>query len=98
MEWAEVHGNFYGSPQAVVDEARATRGIAVFDIDVQGGTAIKRKHPEAVLVFILPPSHGGARAAPARAGDGREDTIRRRMLAARSEMEQGRAGRTTTSS
>src|SRR5687767_8361149 len=36
LEWAEVHGHFYGSAQAVADQALATRGIAVFDIDVQG--------------------------------------------------------------
>ncbi len=40
VEWAEVHGHFYGSPQSVVDEARARRGVAIFDIDVQGGQAI----------------------------------------------------------
>ncbi|HZA51170.1 MAG TPA: guanylate kinase, partial [Myxococcaceae bacterium] len=57
VEWAEVHGHFYGSPRAVVDEARARDALAVFDIDVQGGQAIKRKHSDAVLAFILAPSH-----------------------------------------
>ncbi|HZH74571.1 MAG TPA: guanylate kinase, partial [Archangium sp.] len=51
VEWAEVHGHFYGSSQAVVEEARARRGVAIFDIDVQGGQAIKRKHPDTVLAF-----------------------------------------------
>src|SRR5260370_17813242 len=56
VEWAEVHGHFYGSPQASVERVRASGGIAVFDIDVQGGTAIKRKYPYAVSLFVLPPS------------------------------------------
>jgi len=56
VEWAEVHGYFYGSPQSAVDRAFARNGIAVFDIDVQGGQAIQRRYPEAVLVFVLPPS------------------------------------------
>ena len=55
VEWAEVHGNFYGSPRSRVDQAFSTGGIAVFDIDVQGGRSIQRRYPEAVLVFVLPP-------------------------------------------
>jgi len=56
VEWAEVFGHFYGSPQEVVDRARASNGLAIFDIDVQGGSKIKLKHPDTLLVFIQPPS------------------------------------------
>ena len=89
VEWAEVHGHFYGSPQAVVEQARATRGIAVFDIDVQGGQAIKRKHPDAVLVFVLPPSMDELERRLRDRKTDADETIRRRMLAARSEIERG---------
>ena len=89
LEWAEVHGHFYGSPSAVIDEAAAKSGIAVFDIDVQGGTAIKRKHAEAVLVFVLPPSMEELERRLRDRKTDSEETIRRRMLAARSEMERG---------
>ena len=89
VEWAEVHGHFYGSSQAVVDEARARRGVAIFDIDVQGGHAIKRKHPDTVLVFILPPSMEALEQRLRGRGTDAEETIRRRMLAARSEIERG---------
>src|SRR5438067_2074029 len=51
VEWAEVHGHFYGSPQSSVDRGLLHGGLVVFDIDVQGGQAIKRKYPEAILVF-----------------------------------------------
>jgi guanylate kinase len=89
VEWAEVHGHFYGSPQSVVDEARALRGIAIFDIDVQGGQAIKRKHSEAVLVFVLPPSMDELERRLRDRKTDSDETIRRRMLAARSEIERG---------
>ena len=56
VEWAEVHGHFYGSPRAGVEEALRSGGIVVFDIDVQGGRSIQRRYPEAVLVFVLPPT------------------------------------------
>ncbi|MBN1204238.1 MAG: guanylate kinase [Myxococcaceae bacterium] len=89
VEWAEVHGHFYGSPQSVVDEARARRGVAIFDIDVQGGQAIKRKHPDAVLVFVLPPSMEELERRLRDRKTDADETIRRRMLAARSEIERG---------
>ncbi|MDC0708929.1 guanylate kinase [Stigmatella sp. ncwal1] len=89
VEWAEVHGHFYGSPQSVVEEARARRGVAIFDIDVQGGQAIKRKHPEAVLIFVLPPSMEELERRLRDRKTDSDETIRRRMLAARSEIERG---------
>lgn len=89
VEWAEVFGNFYGSPRSVVDEARAKNGIAVFDIDVQGGQAIKHKYPDALLTYVLPPSMQELeRRLRARNTDS-EDTIRKRLLGARSEIERG---------
>jgi guanylate kinase len=89
VEWAEVHGNFYGSPRSAVDRAFSTGGMAVFDIDVQGGQSIQRKFPEAVLVFVLPPSMAELERRLRERGTESEDSIRRRMLAARSELELG---------
>jgi guanylate kinase len=89
VEWAEVHHNFYGSPRSVVDEARAKRGVAIFDIDVQGGQAIKRQYPDAVLVFILPPSMEELERRLRDRKTDSDDTIRKRMLVARSEIERG---------
>ena len=89
IEWAEVHGHFYGSLKSVVDEVTEKRSIAVFDIDVPGGNAIKRKYPDAALVFILPPN---LEELERRLRDRRTDSnevIQRRLLAARSEMEKG---------
>jgi guanylate kinase len=89
VEWAEVHGHFYGSPQASVDRALEDGELVIFDIDVQGGVAIKRKYPEAVLVFIAPPSVQELERRLRARGTDREETIQRRMLAARAEMERG---------
>jgi len=55
LEWAEVHGNFYGTSRAEIDRSRGARGI-IFDIDHQGARQIKSSSPDAVAVFILPPS------------------------------------------
>ncbi len=89
VEWAEVYGHFYGSSQSVVDEARARKGVAIFDIDVQGGLAIKRKQPDTVLVFVVPPAMDELERRLRDRGTDAEETIRRRMLAARSEIERG---------
>ena len=55
-EWAEVHGRFYGTPRRNLEEA-ARKGLhAVLDIDVQGAAQIRESVPEAVRIFVLPPS------------------------------------------
>ncbi len=89
VEWAEVHGNFYGSSKRVIDHSYRPGGIAVFDIDVQGGTSIKRKYPDAVCIFILPPSMDELERRLRSRGTDTDDVIRRRMLAARAECEKG---------
>jgi guanylate kinase len=89
VEWAEVHGNFYGSSKQVVAQSWRHDGIGVFDIDVQGGTSIKRKYPDAVCIFILPPSMAELERRLRSRGTDSDDVIRRRMLAARAECEKG---------
>jgi guanylate kinase len=57
LEWAEVHGNLYGTSAAEIDRAVLTRARGViFDVDHQGARQIKSQRPDAVSVFILPPS------------------------------------------
>ena len=67
LEWAEVHGNLYGTTRAELDRASGARGV-IFDIDHQGARQIKSAKPDAVTVFILPPSMDDARSAAARSG------------------------------
>ncbi|MBI2844528.1 MAG: guanylate kinase [Armatimonadetes bacterium] len=56
LEFAEVHGNLYGTPRSWVEEERAAGRDVVLKIDVQGGVAVKRQIPDAVMVFLVPPS------------------------------------------
>jgi guanylate kinase len=56
IEWAEVHGSLYGTPLRYVREARERGEYLLLDIDVQGARQIRQRVPEAVFVFVLPPS------------------------------------------
>jgi len=55
LEFEEVHGNYYGTPVQPVNDARKSPGLFIFDVDVYGGITIKKKIPEAILVFLQPP-------------------------------------------
>jgi guanylate kinase len=56
LEYADVFGNFYGTARSFLDQARAEDKDLLLDIDVQGAGQVKRRLPQAVSVFILPPS------------------------------------------
>jgi len=56
LEWAEVHGNWYGTPRRQVREALAAGRDAILKIDVQGARSVKERVPEAILIFVVPPS------------------------------------------
>ena len=56
LEWAEVHGNFYGTSRGVLREAQQKGRDLILDIDVQGAAQLRETLREAVTVFILPPS------------------------------------------
>ncbi len=92
-EWAEVHGNRYGTPKATVEEALRAGQVALFDIDVQGGEQIRAHWPSrTVTVFVLPPSLGELeRRLRGRSTDSGE-AIARRLAAARAEIARGLAG------
>lgn len=55
LEWAEVHGRFYGTPREPFEAALGRGELPLLEIDVQGGLQIRDHYPEAVLVFLLPP-------------------------------------------
>jgi guanylate kinase len=80
LEWAEVHGNLYGTPRRNLEEALAAGQYLILDIDVQGSRQVRRSLPEAISIFVLPPS--GPALAERLAGRGSEDTAtRNRRLA-----------------
>lgn len=79
VEWARVHGNLYGTPLANLDRAVEAGKYLVLDIDVQGARQVRERVPDAVLIFILPPS--GSVLADRLLGRGSEDheAMRRRL-------------------
>ena len=91
VESAHVHGNRYGTPRSVVQQAMAQDALAVFDIDVQGGIAFKENYPEAVRALILPPSMSELeRRLRARSTDS-DAAINRRLQVAREEILRARS-------
>lgn len=57
-EWAEVHGRLYGTPRSELDAAAERGEHVVLDIDIQGARQIRESVPDAVMIFVLPPSVG----------------------------------------
>jgi guanylate kinase len=89
LEWAEVHGNLYGTGTSEVDRARGTPGCTgmIFDIDYQGARQIRAKQPDVISVFILPPSMEELlRRLRGRASE-TEDVVQRRFEVSRREIE-----------
>ena len=82
LEWAEVHGNQYGT--SLVDtQARLQRGVdVIFVIDVQGGGQIASRLPEAILVFVMPPTLAILEARLRGRGSDSEAAIARRLRVA----------------
>jgi guanylate kinase len=89
LEWAEVHGNLYGTSTAEIERARATPGCTgmIFDIDYQGARQIRSKVTDVVAAFILPPSMDELeRRLRGRASE-TEESLRRRFATAQREIE-----------
>ena len=90
FEWAEVHGNLYGTSRSAID-ARLARGEdVVLEIDWQGALQIKQLFVHAVLIFILPPSWDELRQRLNRRGEDPPEVIAQRMDNARTEVAQAR--------
>ncbi len=86
VEWAEVHGHRYGTPARGIAAALARNEVVVLDIDIQGARQIRVTFPEAVLIFILPPSGAElVRRLRGRGSEGLEER-RRRLQNARAEL------------
>ena len=56
LEWAEVHGNLYGTSRRAVEEVRSSGSDVILTIDIQGAAQARQLFPDAVSVFIMPPS------------------------------------------
>lgn len=86
LEWAAVHGNLYGTSQSEITHARDARCL-LFDVDYQGARQIKAARPDAVGVFILPPSMDVLEQRLRGRASEDEATVRMRFNNARREIE-----------
>ncbi len=86
-EYAEVHGNLYGTSAEVVEKALNDRRDIALDLDVKGGLNLKRRVPDAVLVFLMPPSMDVLEARLRKRASDAEEQIRLRMKNAENEIE-----------
>ena len=91
LEWAEAHGNFYGSPRKPIERALAAGKDVLFDIDWQGAQQLQEKMPaDVVSIFILPPSMSELQSRLHRRAEDTEEVIKTRLLNSRAEIEHWR--------
>jgi guanylate kinase len=88
LETAEVHGHHYGTPARFVDEQVAAGRIVVLDVDVQGGASVRRARPDAVTVFVFPPSIDALRQRLLGRKTDAPDVVERRLQNAPGEIAQ----------
>jgi len=86
LEWAEVHGNFYGTSNKWIAEQLAAGHDVLLEIDWQGAQQVRSAFPEAIGIFILPPSMDELTSRLTARGTDSADVITRRLAAAQAEM------------
>jgi guanylate kinase len=79
LEYAEVYGNYYGTPKEIVMEKLKSGKDVVLEIDIQGAMKVKQSYPEGVFIFILPPSMTELRKRITGRGTESEDVINMRL-------------------
>jgi guanylate kinase len=86
LEHAEVYGRHYGTPREPVEQALGQGLSVVLDIDVQGARQVRRSHPSAVSIFILPPSVGTIKERLVARGTDSAEVIARRVREAEEQL------------
>jgi guanylate kinase len=87
LEWAEVHGNLYGTPREPVEKSLASGRDVLFDIDWQGTQQLcERMRDDVVTVFVLPPSADELKSRLERRAQDTDETIARRLRSAAEEI------------
>jgi guanylate kinase len=88
LEWAEVHGNLYGTSKREIEDIFADGYDAILDIDVQGAAQLRKTSPEAVMIFILPPSFEVLKQRLTARGTESSSDLKRRLRGAQVEVRQ----------
>ena len=86
MEYAQVYGNYYGTPKPYVQKLLDEGKDVLLEIDIQGALQIKKVFPGGVFVFVVPPSLEELSARIYKRGTDKEDVIRQRLAAATHEL------------
>ncbi len=89
VEYEEIYSNYYGTLKSEVEKALSDGKGIVFDVDVNGGLSIKAKFPEAILIFVKPPSVQTLRQRLEGRGSETREQIDRRMSRVEMELEKG---------
>ena len=87
IEWARVHGHYYGTLWSQVEQHLDAGRKVLLDTDVQGGLNLKKKRPDAVLIFLLPPSMKVLEARLSERGTESRDDLLKRLHGAQREIE-----------
>ena len=86
LEWAQFAGNYYGTPLSTVNEKIEKGFIVLLEIEVEGAKQIKEKFPEALSIFLLPPSKEELEKRIRNRGTDKEEAINRRLSRANYEI------------
>ena len=86
LEYAQVYGNYYGTPKPYVMNLLNEGKDVLLEIDIQGALQIKKVFPDGVFVFVMPPSLEELRARLYKRGKDTEEVIEKRLKAAASEL------------
>ncbi|SEJ11587.1 guanylate kinase [Propionispira arboris] len=89
LEWAEVYGNYYGTPLARVQEVLKNGQDVILEIDPQGAMNVKKKFPQGVFIYIIPPSMTELEKRIRGRGTDSDESIARRLKAACDEIRMG---------
>jgi len=90
LEWAVVHDHLYATPARFVDEQVRAGRVVVLDVDVQGGASVRRARPEAVTVYVYPPSIDALRRRILKRGMDAPDVVEVRLRNAPGELAEWR--------
>lgn len=86
LEWAEVYGNFYGTPREIVQASLDRGQDIVLEIDPQGALQVKSRFPQGVFIFLMPPSLEELASRIKKRGSETSEVMARRLMAAKLEI------------
>ncbi len=86
VEWSEVHGHLYGTSKQFLEKNIEIDKDVVLEVDVEGGEKIKKRYPQAILVFILPPSWQELKKRIYKRATENEKSIEMRLVTAKKEI------------